>query len=285
MSGHYRTPHQFKTHCTLGLFHLTTHPITASFTVASTLSYILKHVKMPWTTSKKNSEDPQRTDGSIPVDKTHSVASTSDTSSTPKGYTPPKGYATPKRNEVERQKGVRKSAYKAPQTSSEAREQRTALKKSMTKEEYKELKRKERDERARHREHTRERMMSGDERYLLERDRGPERRLIRDWVDSRRLFANTFMPIVIALLILMFVTTATRSYLLNNLLSLAGMILLILIILDGVLSGRRVARFVHKRHPDTALSSWSMGFYAFSRASMVRKFRTPRPQVAIGDSI
>ncbi len=93
------------------------------------------------------------------------------------------------------------------------------------------------------------------------------------------------MPIVVVLLILMFVTTATRSYLLNNLLSMVGMILLILIVLDGVLSGRRVSRFVRERHPDTALSTWSMGFYAFSRASMIRRFRTPRPQVNIGDSI
>ena len=60
---------------------------------------------------------------------------------------------------------------------------------------------------------------------------------------------------------------------------------LILIVLDGVLSGRRVSRFVRERHPDTALSTWSMGFYAFSRASMIRRFRTPRPQVNIGDNI
>ena len=255
---------------------------------------------MPWTTSKENQSNDgsasessttkssrwnRKRKGSVSVTAGDSSGSQSQDRSTPKGYTPPKGHATPKRNDVERQKGVRKTAYKAPETAAEARKQRKELKNSMSKEEYKALKRKQRDERARERERNRERMMSGDERYLMDRDRGPERRLIRDWVDSRRLFAITFMPIVVVLLILMFVTTATRSYLLNNLLSMVGMILLILIVLDGVLSGRRVSRFVRERHPDTALSTWSMGFYAFSRASMIRRFRTPRPQVNIGDSI
>ena len=294
-------------------------PTLALFTGSNPFSYILDRVKMPWTTSKENqSNDGSASEsattkssrwnrkrkgsvsvtagGSKPASTSSSAAdgnsSDSDSSgsqsqdrSTPKGYTPPKGHATPKRNDVERQKGVRKTAYKAPETPAEARKQRKELKNSMSKEEYKALKRKQRDERARERERNRERMMSGDERYLMDRDRGPERRLIRDWVDSRRLFANTFMPIVVVLLILMFVTTATRSYLLNNLLSMVGMILLILIVLDGVLSGRRVSRFVRERHPDTALSTWSMGFYAFSRASMIRRFRTPRPQVNIGDNI
>ncbi len=291
-------------------------PTLALFSDSNLFSYILDRVKMPWTTSKENQSNDdsasetsttkssrwnRKPKGSVSVtaggsesDSSSSNAAEVNSSdegnqshdrSTPKGYTPPKGHATPKRNDVERQRGVRKTAYKAPETPAEARKQRKELKNSMSKEEYKELKRKQRDERARERERNRERMMSGDERYLMDRDRGPERRLIRNWVDSRRLFANTFMPIVVVLLILMFITTATRSYLLNNLLSMVGMILLILIVLDGVLSGRRVSRFVRERHPDTSLSTWSMGFYAFSRASMIRRFRTPRPQVNIGDSI
>ena len=35
-------------------------------------------------------------------------------------------------------------------------------------------------------------MRAGDERYLLARDRGPERALVRDIVDSRRTVGTCF---------------------------------------------------------------------------------------------
>lgn len=144
-------------------------PTLALFSDSNLFSYILDRVKMPWTTSKENQSNDdsasetsttkssrwnRKPKGSVSVtaggsesDSSSSNAAEVNSSdegnqshdrSTPKGYTPPKGHATPKRNDVERQRGVRKTAYKAPETPAEARKQRKELKNSMSKEEYKE---------------------------------------------------------------------------------------------------------------------------------------------------
>ena len=46
----------------------------------------------------------------------------------------------------------------------------------------------------------RERMMAGEEAYLLPRDQGPIRRYVRDVVDSRRNLLGLFMPSALTLL-------------------------------------------------------------------------------------
>ncbi len=47
--------------------------------------------------------------------------------------------------------------------------------------------------------------MPGDERYFLERDKGPVRRFLRDYVDSRRTVAEFFLPMILVVLLLSFV--------------------------------------------------------------------------------
>ena len=247
-------------------------------------------MKKPW---KKSTDDTETTaaaaaDSSATESSaasSESSADSTDQAQHDKSYTPKKGRPTPKRNEVERAHGYRKKPYSAPTTGKEARQRRKDLKSSMTKEEYAKYKKRKRDERARERQHNRERMLSGDERFLLARDRGPERRLIRDWVDSRRRIVNFFMPMALLLLLFMMVATFTRNLLLNDILSIVGMVMMSVLIIDGILLSRKCNRCVRERYPDTDLSNFGMGFYAFQRASMVRSMRSPRPQVNIGDSI
>ena len=88
-----------------------------------------------------------------------------------KAFTPKKGRPTPKRNEVEREQGVRREAYEAPTTPAEARKRKKELKASMSKQEYKAMKQRERDQAARERRRVNERMMAGDEKYLMDRDK------------------------------------------------------------------------------------------------------------------
>ena len=45
-------------------------------------------------------------------------------------------------------------------------------------------------------------MKAGDERYLLARDRGPVRRFIRDFVDSRFSFVELMVPLLVVTMIL-----------------------------------------------------------------------------------
>jgi len=62
-------------------------------------------------------------------------------------------------------------------------------------------------------------MRSGDERYLPPRDKGPARKFARDWVDSRRLPSQYFLPfsllswtLTIALTFLEFLVICLQAY-------------------------------------------------------------------------
>jgi hypothetical protein len=123
----------------------------------------------------------------------------------------------------------------------------------------------------------RERMMAGDERYLLTRDQGPVRRFVRDVVDARRNVLGLFMPSALMLLFVMFAVPQLQLYI-----SPAMMLLMALMMLDGLILGRKVARRVDEKFPEDTESRWKLGLYAASRASQMRRMRAPRPRVKHG---
>lgn len=51
------------------------------------------------------------------------------------------------------------------------------------------------------RERARAGMMAGDERYLTQRDRGPQRRFVRDYVDARWSAGELLIPVMVVFLI------------------------------------------------------------------------------------
>lgn len=204
-------------------------------------------------------------------------------SAKPKAYTPKKGRPTPKRDEVERARGIRRGPVSAPETAKEARARRKALKASMTKEEYKEHKRKEREERSRRAKETQAAMDRGDERYLLPRDQGAERRLVRDWVDSKRHINNLVLPLALILLVVLMLGNVYPV--LAARLSLVAMIIMLVFFIEGVIIGRGANRIVRERFPETKDHGFGLGFYAYSRASQLRSLRTPKPRVQVGDQV
>ncbi|MDY6050694.1 MAG: DUF3043 domain-containing protein [Corynebacterium sp.] len=202
----------------------------------------------------------------------------------PAAYTPKKGKATPKRRDVERAHGVNLPPVQAPETAAEARRRKKELKNSMTKEEYKAYKAKQKEERIAESKQARARMDAGDENYLLERDRGPVKRYVRDWVDSRRFFSELVMPVALALLIILLIGQFFPTV--GTTLSLAAFIIIIFFFIDGFVISRKVNRDVRAVFPEHAAETgFSLGFYAWSRASQIRRLRTPRPQVSVGDSV
>ncbi|RAV34567.1 hypothetical protein CHEID_03900 [Corynebacterium heidelbergense] len=201
-----------------------------------------------------------------------------------KAFTPKKGRPTPKRDEQERRAGVRRSGNNAPpETPAEARKRRKELKRSMSKEDYKALQRREREERTRERRKANERMMAGDEQYLMDRDKGPERRFVRDWVDSHRYVMNLFLPLTLVVIIIMVV--GLRNPFFANLSSLVMMAIFIIMVVEGIFLGRKVNRMVREKFPHSQQGGFSLGMYAFTRATMLRRFRTPAAKVNVGDSV
>lgn len=234
-------------------------------------------VKNPW----KKDKTPADQSAEAAANTTADSAAEEKAAPLPKGYTPPKGRPTPKRRDVEIAKGVIRGNQ--PADPATARQKRKELKQSMSKEEWKEFKRKEREETRARRMEMQEAMDRGDERYLLPRDQGPERAFVRDWVDSRRMLNNAVMPTAFVLLIIMLIGNAYPQ--IATIASGIAMILILLFAIEGFINGRKVNKEVRQRFPGTTAAGWGLGFYAYSRATQPRRWRTPRPRVNIGDSI
>lgn len=194
------------------------------------------------------------------------------------GLTAGKGRATPKRSEATRKRGP---VAPAPLTSAEARKRRKELaasKPKLSKDERKAEKLSRRADMA----DRRERMMAGDDAYLLPRDKGPVRRYARDIVDSRGNLLGLFMPVALGLVL---ITLAVPAVAVQKYVSYGMPVLLVVMAIDGVLLGRRVNRKVDEKFPANTESGFKLGFYAASRASQLRRMRAPRPAVKRGDDI
>ena len=120
----------------------------------------------------------------------------------------------------------------------------------------------------------------GDDSYLPARDRGPVRKLVRDVVDSRRNVGSFFLVIAgVALVGTVVPNLAVRSY--------ASFLLFgffLLLIVDSVLLSRRIHKKVAERFPD-AKNTRGVIWYGISRSTMIRRWRFPKPDVALGADI
>jgi Protein of unknown function (DUF3043) len=188
----------------------------------------------------------------------------------PKGHTPGKGRPTPKRREAEGRR--RGPAPPPPRTTREAMRRARG-----SKEERKALAAKRREIRLANRE----RMMSGDEKYLPARDRGPVKAWVRDMIDSRRNLLGLFMPLAI----LVFVAMLAPNQALQGYATMACLVMLLAMILEGMLNGRRLARLARAKFPKEHIRGFGLGWYAFIRASQLRKLRIPKPRVKPGDKV
>lgn len=173
--------------------------------------------------------------------------------------TPGKGRPTPKRSEAQ---GRRRSRVTAPANRREA---------------YRLQRERDRDLRARQREA----MLRGDERYLPARDRGPVRRFARDWVDSRRLPGQYFLPVVFVIMLLSMVPfpPPVRSVVLGGY-TLSLPVVMVLVLTSSFYVAGRVRKEAAERFPGENLRG--VGFYAAMRSSQLRRLRFPRPTVLPG---
>ena len=179
----------------------------------------------------------------------------------PKSYTPSKrelGVATPKRQSTGRRVGE-----PAPSNRKEA---------------YRTLKDRQRAERA----EATAGMKAGDERYLLARDRGPERRLARDIVDSRRTAGTWFFGGALIVLVGSSTRMPIQVQVAANIL---WALLAIAVIADSFLIARRIKKLVRERFPKTTQRLGSLYLYGIMRGLTFRRMRMPKPQVPLGAKV
>src|ERR1700722_2260920 len=196
-------------------------------------------------------------------------AGAADEPTSPGKTTAPKGRPTPRRDVK------RRPVAPAPMTSGEARRRRRDTK--LTRAERREVKAAQRENMT----DRRERMMAGEEGYVLARDKGPERRYVRDVVDSRGNVLGLFMPLAFGLILLSFASPPQIAVLLSY-----GMVALVpIMLIAGFLLGRRINKLVDQKFPKNTESGWRLGLYAASRASQLRRMRAPRPHVKRADKV
>ncbi|MBL3687141.1 DUF3043 domain-containing protein [Leucobacter zeae] len=126
------------------------------------------------------------------------------------------------------------------------------------------------------RERARIGMMEGDERYLTARDRGPQRRFVRDYVDARWSVGELLIPMMFVVLIMTFIPGVMQVVSLIAIWAFVG-----LAVLDAVLLGVRLKKILGAKF---GVDKVQPGFrwYAAMRAFQFRPLRMPKPQVKRG---
>ena len=125
----------------------------------------------------------------------------------------------------------------------------------------------------------REAMKSGDDRYLPARDRGPVRRFIRDYVDSRFSFIELMVPLLVVSMILGYSGIPSLLQLGNTVLFTT----IVVILVDIVMLRFRIRREMARRFPDEPTKGLTL--YAALRSLQMKFLRLPKPQVKIGDKL
>lgn len=167
-----------------------------------------------------------------------------------------KGRPTPKRRDAEK---LRRQPITAPPAN------------------RKEAYRKVRERQAADRAKTRAGMAKGDEKHLLKRDKGPVRRLARDYVDARRTIGSYLMYGMFGIVLLsMLPIPAARLLVL-----FAPPFLLVAVFAESVLISRGIKKLAAERHPGE--DARGVGMYAAMRAMQIRRLRVPNPRVRVGE--
>lgn len=122
---------------------------------------------------------------------------------------------------------------------------------------------------------------NGDDRFLTPRDRGPERRLVRDIVDSRRNAGGLFLLAAVVYFIGLLIPNVQVKAAITSL----WLTVLILLLVDSTIIGFKVSRTVRKRFPDTTQRIGGLIFYGVTRATMFRRWRAPKPAVEVGAQV
>jgi hypothetical protein len=167
----------------------------------------------------------------------------------------PKGRPTPKRSDAQSQR--RKAVTTPTDRKGASKQARDARRVDMAKQ--------------------REALAGGDERYLPARDKGPVRKFIRDYVDSRYRAAEFFLPLAVVILVLSIAGS------MQSLSLLLWLIVIVAIVIDSIVTGLLLSAQLRKRFPDKNTKGALP--YGLMRTLQMRRLRLPKPQVSRGTKL
>jgi ABC-type amino acid transport system permease subunit len=117
--------------------------------------------------------------------------------------------------------------------------------------------------------------MRGDEAALPARDKGPVRKFVRDYVDSRRTIGEFFLPVIMIVLVLTVIPNRFVQ-------------LLAILFMYGAMAyslgssfyfSRKIRKAVNEKFPGE--STKGLGMYGWLRSTQMRKMRAPAPSFDI----
>jgi len=157
-----------------------------------------------------------------------------------------------------------------------SRAEREAARKRPLVADTKEARARAKAELATQREKARIGMANGEEKYLPVRDRGPQRRLIRDFVDGGWHAGELLMPLMLIVILLSLLPNTSVVFY-----GFAALWLYILfVIADMIITSMRAKRLARGKFGDR--TEKGLGWYAAMRTVQMRFMRLPKPQVKRG---
>nr|WP_243855194.1 DUF3043 domain-containing protein [Diaminobutyricimonas sp. TR449] len=118
---------------------------------------------------------------------------------------------------------------------------------------------------------------NGEERYLPERDKGPQKRYVRDYVDARTSIGEFMIPVMFLVIIITFVPDpSTQVIAMLTLWLFFG-----LAVIDSVILGFLVRKKLRVKFGEDRVER-GVRWYAAMRSLQLRVMRLPKPQVKRG---
>jgi hypothetical protein len=141
----------------------------------------------------------------------------------------------------------------------------------------KEARQRQKAELSAQREKARIGMAAGDDKYLPVRDKGPQRRFVRDYVDASWHLGELIMPLMIVVIMVTFL----QSFPLVQVYAFIVLwVFVVLVIVDMIVTSIRVKRAAAKKFGSRR--ERGLGWYGAMRTIQMRWMRLPKPQVKRG---
>ena len=123
-------------------------------------------------------------------------------------------------------------------------------------------------------------MAAGEEKYLGVRDRGPQRKFVRNYVDSKFSLGELVMPALLVVILI----SAIDSYVVQLATLLTMWTLFIGVAINGWILGRGAVRALEAKYGANKVES-GLRWYAGMRSVQMRPMRLPKPQVKRGTKV
>lgn len=127
------------------------------------------------------------------------------------------------------------------------------------------------------RERARVGLAAGDERYLPARDKGPQKKFARDYVDARFSIGELLIPIMLVIILISFIQVPGNDpYIVANIANGIMWIFVAVLLIDVMIMSARMKSRMEKKFGSVERG---VRWYAMMRTLQMRFMRMPKPQV------